>query len=131
VDTPGIDPKRPPLSGLQALVVEDETMIFLLIEDMLKEMGCAAVSHATDVREALVFIDSRRPDFAVLDVNLAGEQVYPVAERLDAVGVPFAFATGYGRPGMPDRWAARPVIQKPFKQETLAAALSAIIDGGS
>jgi CheY-like chemotaxis protein len=131
MDIPGSGPIRLPLSGLQALVVEDETMIFLLIEDMLKDMGCAVVSHATDVREALMFIDNRRPDFAVLDVNLAGEQVYPVAERLDAIGVPFAFATGYGRPGMPDRWASRPVIQKPFKQETLAAALSAIVGGGS
>jgi CheY-like chemotaxis protein len=129
MDAPGTGPTRPPLSGLQGLVVEDETMIFLLIEDMLKEMGCAAVLHATDVREALMLIDSRRPDFAVLDVNLAGAQVYPVAERLDAIGVPFAFATGYGRPGMPDRWASRPVIQKPFRQETLAAALSAIVNG--
>lgn len=73
-----------PPSGPQALVVEDETMIVLLIEDMLREMGCAAVRHATDVREALRLIDSARPDFAVLDVNLGGEQVYPVAERLDA-----------------------------------------------
>lgn len=115
------------LAGLHALVVEDETMIFLLIEDMVREMGCAGVSHATNVREALRQIDGKRPDFAVLDVNLAGEQVYPVAERLDAIGVPFAFATGYGRVGMPERWASRPVIQKPFRQETLAAALAAIV----
>jgi DNA-binding response OmpR family regulator len=117
------------LAGLHGLVVEDETMIFLLIEDMLHEMGCAGVSHATDVREGLMHIDTRRPDFAVLDVNLAGEQVYPIAERLDAIGVPFAFATGYGRVGMPERWAPRPVIQKPFRQETLAAALTSIVPG--
>lgn len=105
-------------------------MISLLVEDMLRDLGCAGVQHATDVREALASLKNRRPDFAVLDVNLAGEQVYPVAERLDAIGVPFAFATGYGRAGMPDRWASRPVIQKPFRQETLAAALTAIVDPG-
>jgi CheY-like chemotaxis protein len=127
MNAPGAPATRQPLSGLHALVVEDETMIFLLIEDMLREMGCASVAHATDIREALMHVESRRPDFAVLDVNLAGEQVYPVAERLDAIGVPFAFATGYGRIGMPERWASRPVIQKPFRQETLAAALAAIV----
>jgi CheY-like chemotaxis protein len=126
MDAPG-SVSRPLLGGLHALVVEDETMIFMLIEDMLREMGCAGVAHATDVREALMHVESRRPDFAVLDVNLAGQQVYPVAERLDATGVPFAFATGYGRVGMPERWMSRPVIQKPFRQETLAAALMAIV----
>jgi DNA-binding response OmpR family regulator len=94
---------------------------------MLKELGCAAVRHATDVDGALRLLRERPPDAAVLDVNLAGESAFAVAERLDAARVPFVFATGYGRDGLPARWAPRLVIQKPFRVETLGAALAAAL----
>ncbi|WP_119459198.1 response regulator [Rhodospirillaceae bacterium SYSU D60014] len=118
-----------PLSadGLKILVVEDETIISFLIEDMLQELGCAVVWHAGDVREALALLRDRRPDVAVLDVNLGRELAYPIAAQLDAARIPFIFATGYGRDGIPDEWASRPVIQKPFAIETLAAALDSVL----
>jgi CheY-like chemotaxis protein len=111
------------LHGLKILVVEDETLVAFLIEDMLAELGCAAVWHASAVGEALSLIGERQPDAAILDVNLGTETVYPVASRLDAARIPFVFATGYGRKGLPGEWVRRPVVQKPFAAETLAAAL--------
>ncbi len=115
------------LAGLTVMVVEDETIVSFLVEDMLTELGCAQVFHASGVSEALALLQERQPDAAVLDVNLAGEFAYPVAEVLDAGHVPFIFATGYGRSGIPAHWAPRPVIQKPFDAATLAAALGQVI----
>jgi CheY-like chemotaxis protein len=120
-------PENPPFAGLKVLVVEDETIVSFLIEDMLEALGCAEVWHAGDVVGALAILRDRRPDIAVLDVNLGHEPAYPIAERLEAERIPFAFATGYGRDGIPDRWARRPVIQKPFTQEMLAAVLGALL----
>jgi CheY-like chemotaxis protein len=115
------------LEGLTVLVVEDETLIFLLIEDMLRELGCSQVLHATGVSEALALLDKSLPDVAVLDVNLAGEAAFPVAARLAASKIPFVFATGYGRHGVPAEWAPKPIVQKPFRLETLAAALRGVL----
>ena len=94
-----------------------------LIEDMLTDLGCAEIWHAGCVADALNALDARRPDAAVLDVNLVGEVTYAVAERLDADKIPFLFSTGYGQAGILQQWASRPNIQKPFVIETLAAAL--------
>jgi CheY-like chemotaxis protein len=88
------------LHGLRALVVEDEAVISFLLEDMLGELGAGDVRHGASVRAALSALDAAAPDFAVLDVNLGGERVYPVAERLEKDGVPFVFITGYGKSGI-------------------------------
>jgi CheY-like chemotaxis protein len=114
-------------SGLRVLVVEDETIISFLIEDMLTELGCAEIWHASGAPEALSLLGEKRPDVAVLDVNLRGEMCFPVAERLAAQGIPFIFATGYGREGIPPRWLDHPVVQKPFHPLTLAAGLRAAL----
>jgi CheY-like chemotaxis protein len=109
--------------GLSVLVVEDETMIALLIEDMLLELGCAQVRHASSVAEALECLGSGRPDIAMLDVNLNREQVFPFAFRLEEAGIPFLFATGCGGPDLPDRIRAKPLLHKPFTVESLALTL--------
>jgi CheY-like chemotaxis protein len=110
--------------GLSVLVVEDETLVSLLIESMLSDLGCDDVWYASDVSQALELLAEKTPDAAVLDVNLAGEQVYPVARLLATAAVPFIFATGYGASGIDQEWASRPVIQKPFQCHKLAAALA-------
>ncbi|HZL59027.1 MAG TPA: response regulator [Stellaceae bacterium] len=115
------------LAGLTVLIVEDESIISFLVEDMLKDIGCTTVLHASGVAEALALLAAQPPDAAVLDVNLAGEMVFPVAERLQASGIPFIFTTGYGLKGMPPNWALLPVVQKPFKRETLTAALASAV----
>ena len=114
-------PPASPLSGLKVLVLEDETLVSFLAEDMLKELGCAIVWQASGAQQALELLDGCVPDGAVLDVNLAGGTAYPVAARLQAMQIPFVFATGYGRVLEP--WSAHPVIAKPFKRAELEAAL--------
>jgi DNA-binding response OmpR family regulator len=103
-------------------------MISLLIEDHLMELGCAAVWQANSVETALGILDARKPDFAVIDVNLGGVLCYPIAERLDAATIPFIFVTGYGQKGVAETWARKPTLQKPFRfaafADTVRAALT-------
>jgi CheY-like chemotaxis protein len=113
--------------GRNILVVEDEAVVSFLIEDLLLTFGCNAVWHAANVCAAVSILEKRTPDAAILDVNLAGETAYPVAARLAASGVPFVFATGYGRKGIAAEWQVRPVIQKPFDGNTLRQSLEAAI----
>jgi CheY-like chemotaxis protein len=115
------------LEGLNMLIVEDEAAVSFLVEDMLQDLGCTAVWHASSVKEALEILRTRRPDAAVLDVNLRDELAYPVAEKLDAMEIPFIFATGYGRKGMPSDWLVKPVVQKPFDADTLRRALNIVL----
>lgn len=117
------------LDGLRVLLVEDEAIVSFLVEQMLVDLGCTAVWHAGSVADALKTLDRERPDAAVLDVNLGGEKAFPVADHLDDAGVPFIFATGYRQTGMPKKWVSKPLLNKPFNRERLAAALQAALDG--
>lgn len=117
------------LSGLSILVVEDESVIALMIEDMLSLLGCTSVLHASAVASALALLAEGKPDAALLDVNLGGEPAYAIAERLEALQIPFVFASGYGSVGLPPRWSQKPVIQKPFTPEMLAAKLLSLLRG--
>ena len=85
-----------PLEGKTVLLVEDSMIIALDAEDALKELGAARVETAANVARALAVLDKGGIDCALLDVNLGGETSLPVARRLQAEGIPFAFATGYG-----------------------------------
>jgi len=115
------------VKGLKVLIVEDETVVSFLAEDMLTYLGAAEVAHAADLPEALVAADRFRPDVAVLDVNLKGFRVFPVAQKLKVLGAPFIFATGYGLEGIPAEWADRPVVQKPYDERMLGRALDEAI----
>ena len=115
--------------GLKILVVEDESIVSFLLEDMLTDIGCEVLGHAAALGEAFTLFDKLRPQAAVLDVNLRGEMVYPFAEKLERDRVPFLFATGYGVAGMPERWQRWPVIQKPFQLKTLVGALDRALSG--
>lgn len=110
-------------AGRTVLIVEDETIVSMLIEDMLVDEG-AEVLYAANVADALAHLANGRPDAAVLDVNLGRENAFPVAERLAAEGVPFVFSTGYGGGILPPEWASRPVVQKPYAVEALCALLA-------
>src|SRR5207302_732599 len=111
------------LKGLRVIVVEDETLVAILLEDMLAELGCEVLWTAHRVGKALDLVAQSMPDAAVLDVNIAGDEVYPVAQALAERNIPFVFATGYGARGLKDAWHDRPIVQKPFQVEHLAESL--------
>ena len=111
------------LAGLRVLVVEDEMMVSMLIEDMLSDLGCVVIGPAARLDEAIALAESTPIDCAVLDVNLGGQPIFPVADILGAKGAPFAFATGYGDAGLRDVDRGSPVLQKPFRESDLARIL--------
>ena len=114
----------PDLAGLRVLVVEDEMMVSMLIEDMLTDLGCIVVGPAARLDEAIALTESEQIDCAVLDVNLGGQPIFPLADLLRAKGAPFAFATGYGDAGLRDVDRGSPVLQKPFREGDLARVLA-------
>jgi len=113
------------LKGRRVLVVEDEMMIALLVEDMLTELGCAVVGPVNALDAALELArDDAEIDAALLDVNLAGRPVFPVADALRAKGVPTIFSTGYGDAALREADRGAPVLQKPYRASDLARALT-------
>ena len=115
------------LTGLRVLVVEDEMMVSMLIEDMLEDLGCKVVGPASRLEEAMELVNSVELDCAVLDVNLVGQPIFPIADLLRAKGAPFAFATGYGDAGLRDADKGSPVLQKPFREGDLARILGELL----
>ncbi len=111
------------LNGLRILVVEDEAAISLLLEDMLLDFGCEVIGPAARLSAALDAVAREQVDLAILDVNVAGEPIYPVAEALAQRSIPFVFSTGYGSAGIRDAFRDRPVLQKPFAQHDLKQKL--------
>ncbi len=117
------------LNGLRLLVVEDETMLALMLEDMLDSFGCVVVDVAGTLSRGLMLAadEGLSLDGAILDVNLGGEKVYPVAERLAARGVPFFFCSGYGSDGLAINFAHVPTLAKPYQPEELENMLVSVL----
>ncbi|MBN8528788.1 MAG: response regulator, partial [Caulobacterales bacterium] len=100
------------LAGKRILVVEDESLVAMLIETILEDLGCTPVGPVASVEDGLALAKGKTViDAALLDVNVGGRQVFPVAEALAERGVPFIFSTGYGEAGLPDAWRGRPTLQ--------------------
>ena len=113
-----------PLAGRRMLVVEDEPLIAMLLEDMLGDLDMPVLGTADSVPAALELIETLDGlDGAILDMNLRGRSVEPVATALAARGVPFVFASGYGVDALTQRHAQAPVLPKPFRREALESAL--------
>ena len=111
------------LAGKRILVVEDEVLIAVMVTDMLAGLGATVVGPASTIEAGLALAGSESFDAAVLDINVRGERIDPIADVLDARGIPMLFATGYGTSaGAEQRYA--PVIDKPYTQERLASALA-------
>ena len=113
-----------PLSGRRVLIVEDESLVAMLLETILEDMECIPVGPASNIDDGENLArDTADLDAALLDVNVAGRQVFPVAEVLKARGVPFVFSTGYGEGGLPEEWRGQPTLQKPFTEAAIRDAL--------
>ncbi len=113
-------------AGLRVLLVEDESVVAMLIEDILGELGCEVVGPVAQVRKAVEMAQHETIDAAILDVNLNGHDVYPVADVLAARNIPFIFATGYGKDSLRAPYDGRPMLQKPFQQRDINAAFAEV-----
>ena len=102
------------VAGCRVLVVEDETLIALLIEDMLAAMDCEIVGPIGKLETAIQIAQEGKFDIAILDVTIRGGKVYPVAEHLLARGVPFVLASGYGDWALPPSLRDQRRLTKPF-----------------
>ena len=106
------------------LVVEDESLVAMLLETILDDMGCAVVGPESNIDDGLISATTEPSlDAALLDVNVAGREVFPVAVALKARGIPFVFSTGYGEGGLPDEWRGQTTLQKPFTEDAVRNAL--------
>ncbi len=118
----------PAARQIAVFVVEDEALVALNLEDMLVDLGFRVEASAMRIEQALDIIDRGcAADVAILDVNLAGKPVFPVAERLAEAGMAIVFATGYGRSGLPEQWQGSQVLQKPYTMEQIATCLNAAV----
>ncbi|WEZ86001.1 response regulator (plasmid) [Rhizobium sp. 32-5/1] len=119
------------LADRRILVVEDETMILLMIEEMLDELGCRNVTSAGTVEKALLEIETRTFDGAMLDMNLHGIDSCPVADSLASHGVPFIYSTGNCYRETRDGFCERDVLRKPFSFDQLTSALTGLLPRSS
>ena len=119
-----------PTQAMRILVVEDELMIRMLLEDMLGELGYTVAAEAARIEEALDAAKNADFDIAILDVNLNGQPISPVADALVARGMPFVFATGYGERGLPEPYRDRPTLKKPFQMDGLKQMLQTALERG-
>ena len=114
----------PSCAGLRIFAVEDESLVAMQLEDIFEDLELKLVGFAMRVPRALEMLANLPEiDIAVLDMNIAGEKVYPVAERLRDEGVPIIFATGYGVSGIAEEWRSWPILQKPYTGDQVESAL--------
>ena len=104
----------------RVLVVEDEMLLAMLMEDSLMDCGCDVVGPVARVADGVKLASSERLDGAILDINIAGTEVFPVAFELARRGVPFIFVSGYDSHNLPEAWRGRPILKKPFRPRDLA-----------
>jgi DNA-binding response OmpR family regulator len=115
------------LDGCRVLLVEDELLVAMLVETALEDENCTIVGPYGDLGEALEAARSEALDVAVLDINLAGQMVFPVAELLAERGVPFLLLSGYGDVALPGDRRHWPICAKPFNLHDLVSTLSRLV----
>jgi DNA-binding response OmpR family regulator len=115
------------LQGRRILVVEDEVLIGMMLQDMLSDFGCEVVGPIIRLAPALEVAQREQVDLAILDVNLAGEAVFPVADALQSRKVPIIFSTGYGTSDLVEQYKAFPTLAKPYDVDELRRVLNSVM----
>lgn len=113
------------------LVVEDSVLIALKLADMLESLGLGVVGPAPSIDRARTLLEAHRVDAALLDVNLDGAHVFPLAAELQERGIPFGLATGYGEAVVPQHLTPRCRLSKPVGRPELARAVNDLLDGAT
>jgi CheY-like chemotaxis protein len=117
----------PSSPNARILVVEDESLIRMLLEDMLADLGYSVAASVGTIGEATKLAEEGEFDVAILDVNLDHDPIYPVADILARRGLPFVFVTGYGERSLAEPYRDRPALQKPFQAAQLEKALADLL----
>jgi DNA-binding NarL/FixJ family response regulator len=112
------------LAGLRVLVVEDEMLVSLMIEELLTEQRCSVIGPFDRLDRALHAAQSSSFDLALLDVNIAGDKIYPVAEAVARRGIPFLLLSGYGEAAIPPEHPEWRACAKPFRATDLIRMLT-------
>jgi DNA-binding response OmpR family regulator len=112
--------------SLKILVVEDEVMVGLLTEEFLDALGHTAIGPIARLEKAVEAAQNESVDLALLDINLAGQEVFPVADILRKRSIPFIFLSGYGDSRLRPCDEGKPILQKPYLKEQLQTAISTI-----
>jgi len=115
----------------RVLVIEDEGMLAMLLEDMLGALGHEVIGTAGRMDRAARLVSETSADVVILDVNLNGEQTYPLAHTLASRGIPFIFATGYGAAGLKEEWRSAPALQKPYQAQDLERVMRQAFERGA
>ena len=115
------------LRGRRILIVEDESMVIMLLQDFLDALGCEVVGVASRLKAACAMLDTLMFDAAILDVNLNGQPSFAIGREILARGRAIVFATGYGAGTLPPELRHVRVLQKPFHREDLGQALRAAL----
>ncbi len=123
------EPDHKTAARLRVLLVEDEALVAMMMCEFLGELGCSIDGPHSSVAAALAAAEHEDIDFALLDINLAGELVYPVADRLRAREMPFAFVTGYDLDSVEEGFKHAPILQKPVSKDLLKTALTSHMNG--
>lgn len=114
-------------SARRVLIVEDEMLIALMLQDMLQDAGMIIEGVANSLTAGLDLARTANAQLAILDVNLSGDEAYPIADVLRGRGIPFLFSTGYGAESLRADYATVPQLMKPFQQDLLRNAIEAAL----
>jgi CheY-like chemotaxis protein len=122
--------ERGDLTMARILIVEDETLIAMMLEEWVVELGHVAVGPASSVAQALALLEQTPCDAAIIDYNLRGETAEPISDTLKAKNVPFAFASGDHFMEREERFRAQPMLSKPYVFERLDGILAELLNPG-
>ena len=114
---------------LKILLVEDEALIRMMLVDMLEELQHRVVAEAGSIEDALGLAETVTFDLAILDVNVRGKNIEPVAQAIERRGLPLIFMTGYADSALPPSFSGKPYLQKPCSLDRLREGISAVLDG--
>ena len=112
---------------VSVFLVEDETLIRFMTAEMVEELGHRVVAEAGSIEEGLPFAKSANFDLALLDINIAGDSIAPIAEILERRRLPFLFVSGYKKSGLPEPLDKKPLLQKPFQITQLKQAIEGVL----
>lgn len=121
-------PYQRTVQQLKILLVEDEALIRMMLVDMLEELQHRVVAEAGSIGDARALAETAVFDLAILDVNVGGENIEPVAEIIGRRGLPLIFMTGYADSALPSSFAGKPYLQKPCTLERLRQGISSVLD---